>query len=537
MIRRKLIIASVFCVATSAFGQLQFLPMEHYYKDRTFAPNPTNDSLVNQGNTNAAPTFFPVLEADSYSLKALANAKANRKWLGRKLFDEHFFEYQNDAFSIALDPILDVSMGRDRRDVNNKNYFRNTRGVSVSGTVGDYFGFYSTLRENQQRFVDYQRSYILSRGEYYPNNSGVYAIDNGFVPGAARTKDFKIDAFDFAYVTGGVVVRPNKNMTISFGNTPMFIGAGHRSLFLSDHSNMAPHLRFSLKLHDKLHAEVVYAQHLNLVRTQMFNSGTERFYEKKGFTVSYLTYTPIKSLQISLFEGTTWQRWTSSEIKRAHPLFYNPVPLVNPLIQGLRHERSNTVLGLNTVWSVLPWLHLYGQIAVDDFKNLKPAVQGGARFANAFGVQNLHAVLEVNVVPETFYQHDDSRLNYIHNNTPLAHPMGAGFVEVLGRLNYEWKRVGFSATANIYKTNYFATVNGYFAVPLLPVNNPSTNNPLESYIGIGQVDVFYRFNRKNNLQIFASVLYRQARATGFKNETLFLNGGLRILLSNQYFDF
>jgi hypothetical protein len=192
---------------------------------------------------------------------------------------------------------------------------------------------------------------------------------------------------------------------------------------------------------------------------------------------------------------------------------------------------------LNTVWSVLPWLHLYGQIAVDDFKNLKPAVQGGARFANAFGVQNLHAVLEVNVVPETFYQHDDSRLNYIHNNTPLAHPMGAGFVEVLGRLNYEWKRVGFSATANIYKTNYFATVNGYFAVPMLPVNNPSTNNPLESYIGIGQVDVFYRFNRKNNLQIFASVLYRQARATGFKNETLFLNGGLRILLSNQYFDF
>lgn len=537
MIKCNFAISAFLFTTTIAFGQIRFLPMEHYYKDRTFVDNSATATTSDLKKASSSPTFFPVLEADSYSLEALTNAKASRKWVGRKLFDQHFFEYNDGAFSIAFDPIIDVSLGRDQRDIDNKRYFRNTRGVSVSGTVGDYFGFYSTLRENQQRFVDYQRSYILLRGEYYPNNSGDYVRTNGFVPGAARTKEFDTDAFDFAYVTGGVVVRLSKEFTISLGNSPMFIGAGHRSLFLSDHSNMAPHFRFSMKLNEKWHTEVVYAQHLNLVRTQMFNTGTERFYEKKGFTLSYLTYTPISSLKISFFEGTSWQRWTSSEIKRVHPLFYNPIPLVNPLFQGLRHERSNTVLGLNTIWTASPWLFLYGQIAVDDFERFKPAFQGGARFANAFRVKNLHALLEVNAVPETFYQHENPRLNYIHNNMPLAHPMGAGFFEVLGRLNYEWKRIGFSASANLYKTNYSVDANNFFAVPLLPVNNLSGNNSFQSYIGIGQMDVFYRFNRKNNLQLFASVLYRQARTTGIKNETFFLNIGLRTLLSNQYFDF
>jgi hypothetical protein len=525
----------------NGIAQLRFIPMAEYYKDRAFISTTKEED----GKTYKTPTFFPVLEGAYYTVSDLDTNSERRTWLGRKLFDEHFFQYQNNEYFISIDPIVNFSMGRDRRDTDNKTYFHNTRGIRVTGGIGKYFGFYSTLQENQARFVDYQSRYIQWRGEYYPTSSGNFVRTNGFVPGAARTKDFKGDGFDFAFVTGGIIVQPNQNLTISLGNGPMFVGAGYRSLFLSDHSNMAPHLRFSIQLHEKLHAEVIYAQHLNLVRTQLFNTGTEAFYQKKGFTARYLTYTPSEKVQLSLFEGTSWQRWTDTEALRAHSLFFNPIPLINPAVLGLRHERSNTVLGLNAVLRPLKWLHLYSQIAIDDFKNLKPALQAGLRFTQPFGIKQLHALIEVNRVPETFYQHDNTRLNYIHNNTALAHPMGAGFTEILGRMSYEWRRIGIMVSGNLYQTVYF-TQSNFYGTPLLaekkpPQPNPSGGAPLppvESVIALGQFDLFYRFNRKNNLQLFASVLYRDARARGgFQHETLFFNLGVRTNLSNQYFDF
>lgn len=535
-----LILISLYSI--NSIAQLRFVPMAQYYKDKTFI------STSHDGNEKAykTPTFFPVLEGEYFTVSEIDTNSEKRTWIGRKLFDEHFFQYQNSEYFITIDPIINFSLGRDLRDADNKSYFQNTRGIRVTGGIGKYFGFYSTLQENQARFVDYQTTYIRWRGEYYPTASGNFARTNGFVPGAARTKDFKGDGFDFAFVTGGILVQPTKNLTISLGNGPMFVGAGYRSLFLSDHSNMAPHLRFSFQLHKKLHAEVIYAQHLNLVRTKLFNTGTEAFYQKKGFTARYLTYTPTQKLQISLFEGTSWQRWTDTEALRAHALFFNPVPVINPVVLGLRHERSNSVLGLNAVFNPIKWLHLYTQIAFDDFKNLKPALQAGLRVTQPFGIQNLHALVEVNHVPETFYQHENRRLNYIHNNTPLAHPMGAGFNEILARLNYEWRRVGISVSGNVYQTKYFANAN-FYGTPLLAEKNPPHLNPpqggtpippVDCVIAIGQFDFFYRFNSKNNLQIFASALYRNARARGgFQHETMFFNFGIRTNLSNQYFDF
>jgi hypothetical protein len=525
-------------------AQLRFIPLEQFYRDRTFL-EPSNEGSSNTKKAHRVPTFFPVLETEYHNVSSIDTTKNRSTWFGRKLFDEHFFQNVSDEYFVSIDPIVNLSAGRDRRDINQASYFQNTRGIRVTGGIGRYFGFYSTLQENQARFVDYKSAYIKWRGEYYPTSSGNFVRTNGFVPGAARTKDFKTDGFDFAFVTGGIIIQAARDFTISLGNGPMFVGAGYRSLFLSDHSNMAPSLRFSIKLHDKLHAEIIYAQHLNLVRTQLINVGTEAFYQKKGFTAKYITYTPVKQFQISLFEGTSWQRWTDTEALRAHSLIFNPLPLINPAILGLKHQRSNTVLGLNAVYSPLSWLHIYSQIAIDNFKNPTPALQAGIRITEPFGINNLHAILEANIVPETFYQHDNSRLNYIHNNTALAHPMGAGFNEILGRLNYEFRRIGFSLSGNLYQTIYY-TQSNFYGTPLLAVAKPPQPNPsggppvppVESVIALGQIDFYYRFNRKNNLQIFASALYRDARARGgFQDQTLFFNFGIRTLLSNQYFDF
>jgi hypothetical protein len=195
------------------------------------------------------------------------------------------------------------------------------------------------------------------------------------------------------------------------------------------------------------------------------------------------------------------------------------------------------VLGLQGVWSVTDWMHAYTQIAIDDFETIKPALQAGIRFSEPFRIENLHALVEFNYVPETFYSHNNKRLTYTHNNMLLGHPMGAGFQEVLGRVNYEYKRFGISVAGNLMFTNYNPQTKIYGTPVLVIQYNPPTPSE-NAVVAFGQVDFLYRFNRKNNLQIFASALYRQARATGgFKHETLFFNLGIRTPLFNQYFDY
>lgn len=530
------IILIIFGTNQNLTAQLRLLPLEHFYRDRVFGVTLEPDStktIKNQSSNFGA--FFPVLESESYQVRQLNRPTNRTTWFGRKLFDEHFYEYQNDEFFVTFDILANLSIGRDLRDPDNKNYFINTRGVHVNGGIGKYFGFFSNLRENQARYLDYQVNELRKGGQTIIASNGNQVQSGAFVSGGARTKGFKGDGFDFAYVTGGVLFMPVKNLVLSFGNNPIFIGAGHRSLFYSDHSNMFPHLRTSWRLNRFFNAEIIYAQHLNLIRMELNTPRTERLFEKKGFTVKYINFTPIKSLQLSLFEGTSWLRYDNDNIEQVHPLYYNPLPLLNTAILSQQGERHKTILGGQILWNPFRSLHLYSQIAYDEAFVSDPSIQIGTRLAEPFRVRNLHVLLEANRIPETAYRHNNPRLNYINNNISLAHPMGVGVDEIVGRINYEWKRIGISVQANAIRSVQ-NTVNGVNGIPLAPRPVPSNANFQEVVIGFGQIDLLYRFNKRSNLQVFTTVLFRQERISGNINETFYLGFGMRTPLSNRYFD-
>lgn len=517
-------------------AQLSFLPLEHYYRDRVFGGAKFEDTLSQRTyETKNFGAFFPVLESQSYRLSHLEKNRERNTWLGRKLFNEHFFEYSNEEFFITMDFLGDVSLGKDFRDSLNKRYFYNSRGVQVSGGIGKYFGFFSNLRENQARFLDYQVKELRKGGPINVNSQGNMGQGGAFVSGANRTKPFKVDAFDFAYVTGGLIFQPHKKVTMTFGNNPLFIGAGHRSLFYSDHSNMFTHLRIQFELTDWFNAQVVYGQQFNNIRMSLFTPGTERLSEKKGYTLKYLNFTPFKSLQISLFEGTSWLRYDNDNIGRVHPLFYNPISFINPAVLNLQGERSHTILGAQLIFNPVNCLHLYSQIASNDLKTRDQALQLGLRLSEPFKIRDLHFLIEANRIPESSYRHANPRLNYINNNVSLAHPIGTGVDEILMRVSYEWKRIGINVQSNAIKTVQ-NTQNGVNGISLAPI---TTNNNIvyqESIIGFGQVDLFYRFNRKSNAQVFTTFIYRQERVSGKTNETVYFGIGMRTALSNRYFD-
>jgi len=536
-------LVSLLCllIVVNSFAQQRFFPMQHFYKDRLFhyVLSDTQDSISGMTThttfSYTGSSFFPETEQNTYRLRQLSNDDKQRKWVGRKLFQEHFFEIKGKDYFITIDPIVDFSIGRDLRDVQTVNYYQNTRGIEIKGDILDNISFFTNIRENQQRFVGYQTDYIEKHGEYYPGANG-YAQQNGVIPGAARTKPFKDGGFDFAYVTGAITYRPFKQIGISMGNNMHFVGAGYRSVLLSDHSANAPYARVSYQINEKLSGEVVYSQQLNLLRTEIQTEGTERFYEKKGFTVHYFTYKPIRNISISLFESTVWDRGDSTEIRRVNGWYYNPVPIVNTAVLGTKGNRTNTLLGLNVLAKLPINMHLYGQFALDDFSQLTPAYQLGFRWSQPFNVRDLFLQGEFNAVPKGFYSHPNSRLNFTHNNLPLMHPFGSGFNELVGRLSYEWKRIGIATRTNMYFTR-LDPVSSQYGEQLYVVPIGFSGVEEKGKILIQQIDLTYRFNRMNNLQMFATLLYRTTRFPSQANETFYVGFGLRTQLSNHYFDF
>jgi hypothetical protein len=520
----------------NVLAQLTYLPLDQYYRDRTFGvtlEGESNQNFKNQPYRFGG--FFPAFEHQSFQLSAL-NASQNRgTWLGRKLFDEHFFEFKNDEVFINFDILADLSIGRDSQDPMNKQYYYNTRGIQVNGGIGKYFGFFSTLRENQARFLDYQVKELRKGGTISTTQNGNLTQGGAFVSGAGRTKPFQDNAYDFAFVTGALFVKPSKNLIITFGNNPLFIGAGHRSLFYSDHSNMFPHVRFSWEISKYINAQIVYAQHNNLIKMALNTPGTERLFEKKGYTLKYINFIPFKSLQFSLFEGSSWLRYDNNNIERVHPLYYNPIPFLNPAILGQKGTNAHILLGMQAIWNVWHSIHLYSQFAFDNIGVSDPSVQVGMRFSEPLKIKNLHLQFEANRIPAAAYQHENRRLNYINNNVSLAHPLGAGVEEILGRINYEWKRIGFLAQANIIRTvqNTQNSVNG---IPLTPLTISIDASYTPTIIGFTQFDLFYRFNKRSNLQIFTSMIYRRESLTNQTNNTLYFGFGMRTALSNRYFD-
>lgn len=535
---KKIFVFVLLFIGLNLNAQERFYPMQSFYKDRLYHwVIPSTDTSL------ATPTvfsynggsFFPETERQTMRIEQLNLSVINRKWFGRKLLNEHFAEIKGKDYFITIDPIIDVSSGRNLNDIEPVNYYQNTRGIEVKGDILDNISFFSNLRETQQLFLDYQSDYIASYGEYYPGWNG-YHQQNGVVPGAGRTKPFKVGAYDFAYVTGAVTYRPLKQLGISVGNNMHFVGSGYRSILLSDHGSNAPYVRFSYAVSKKLTGESVYAQHLNLLRSTLTSGGTETMYEKKGYTAHYVTYKPTTNISISVFEGTVWDRGDSIEIRRVHGMYYNPIPVANSAILGTKGNRSSSIVGLNLLARLPFHVHLYGQFALDDFKDTKPAYQLGFRWSQPFNITDLFVQGEYNVVPLGFYGHQNTRLNYIHNNLPLAHPFGSGFSELVGRISYEWKRIGLSSKTNMYSTT-FDPLAQQFGDPLYVVNKPQYGEAEEGRILIQQLELLYRFNRKSNLQLFATVLYRASRFASQAHDTFYVGFGFRTQLSNHYFDF
>jgi len=508
-----IIIILFFCFQLVA--QNNTIPISSFYKDQLYAPQ-------KKGNYSGG-DFLPISE-NEYNLPAfIADSSKQYYQVSTILFKKHLIELKGEDYYFTISPVMNLAVGKNKDDDSlAPKKFQNTRGFVVEGDFFKNVSFSSSFYENQARFTEYQSTYFRSLGELYPAGNG-YSAQNAVVPSGARTKPFKVDGYDYAFAFGNIIYKVNKRITLKTGNDQHFIGAGYRSLLLSDNSLNTPYIQGNIKISDKLSFVYLRARMLNLLR-RPYTSSAEAYYEPKGFSVNYLTYKANEKLVLSLFDGGVWSKGDSISSKKVNGMFYNPIPFLNGSI--VEKEDLFSLTGLNVSYAVTDRLKCYGQLATSDFKST--GYQLGIRFYNFASFKKALLQLEYNNVPSSLYLANNSRLSYSNGNLPLAHVKGNGFQEFVGRINYEYQRFYIDVKLVLYTLkDHQNTVLNAFANDKSIVSGNIQHHTYE---------IGYRFNKKINLQVFGSYLYRQDNATS-SPITQFFSVGIRTGLINHYNDF
>ena len=137
------------------FAQTAPLPLNHNY---TNLYEHSLHHLSSQVHTDFKPFNQFQLSSIRDSVIDEMITDENKTWLGRKLFNEHLVNLEKPDYSLYVDPAIEFRIGKEAN--NGKTLFTNTRGFTLSGTIGKKFAFSSDFYENQALFPTYINNWI-----------------------------------------------------------------------------------------------------------------------------------------------------------------------------------------------------------------------------------------------------------------------------------------------------------------------------------------------------------------------------------------
>lgn len=552
---RKLLAILFSSAAVSAIAQQSQIPLEHEYMNRLERylsdPNvkfhtsvkPYLESEVleaipyeawgEMGIADYNENFVP--KVDSIGRVVLQKGKEGVSF-GIKRGD--LLQFQKDKFYLGINPIVDFSVGYDLSAKD--TYIGSQYGAQMNAHLGKKvsLGFaYRGLSENTS--------------EYIRN----LAADRGVLPGfgkvswdgtAMRSKDFN----------GYISFKPAKFMNIQAGYGKNFWGDGYRSLFISDYAPSYPYVA--------LHANfwrIKYSYLFNVMKDGSTANAQNGFDFKTKYSVFHMVSVDVaKWFEFSFFEGVVWEHGDSSGTRGVEWNYLNPVVFFRP-VEFAIGSPDNITLGMNMKFKLSKHANIYTQLLLDDldikfarlgkgFYRNKFAIQAGIKTFDLFKVPMLDLQLEVNAVRPYVFAHKVPAQNYTHMNLPLAHPLGANFLEFLAILRYEKNNFYGSAKlqiakqgrdskynptehkgSNIYRTDFDISPNLDFAY------NNSFLQGVKTNIMNAEIRAGYRLNPRTNLSAELILNYRKLSSDEAEQKNTFVGVGLRANLFNRYRDF
>ena len=451
-------------------------------------------------------------------------------WAYQKLFNEHLIDVKGKNSTFYADLLPDFDLGRD---FSGKLTTSTTSlGLQIGGTAGDKF-FYNVS--------GYLSSAVV------PDYLATYVNQVGIVPGQAYAKTYRDNGYDWKYITATASYTPVKYLNITAGRDKTFVGDGYRSLFLSDYASPYPFLKLTGTL-GNVRYMVMYAYFNDPI--DLDASGNDR---KKWGVFHYLDWNVSKRLSLGFYDSVIWYDTDDAGHSRGFEVTYlNPVTFLRPL-EASNGSPDNALIGFSAKYKLSDGLTAYGQFMLDEFQakqfftddgssRNKYGYQIGFRGANLFSVKGLNFLVETNNVKPYTYSERGPVLNYAENGEPLAHPWGANFRELVGLLNYSYKRFDFSGEADY--GHYGLDINGldYGKDPFFDYTTPAKTEG--NYIGQGlttnmiylEGKIAYVLNPKYNLRIELGGIIRDEKNSQFNDKTSMITIGLRSSFRDLYTD-
>ena len=520
------------------------VPFTHTYYARF-------DDEMNAIGTNSHTGAKPFLYSDVaryYDIKAEKEslAKDTDSWLGRKLYNEHLVEIQGKDYWFTVDPILDLQVGQDG-EAEFSSTWNNTRGVFIQAGLGKRLNLTASVYESQGRFANYFNQYAESLKAFGP--------DPAIIPGRGIAKRFKDNSYDYPVAEAYLSYTPADFLNVQFGHGKNFIGDGYRSLLQSDVSSPYPFLKLNATFW-----KIKYTSTWMWLKDVRPEVVVDDAFLTKYMANHYLSWNVSKRLNIGLFESVVW----ADTNNRGFDVNYlNPIIFFRAIEFQTGQGAGNAILGLTSKYKWNNKVNLYGQFILDEFslnditggdkswKN-KFGYQLGAKYFNAFDVDNLLLQAEYNQVRPYTYSHNTQILNYANFNQPMAHLWGSNFKELvlIGRYNY--KRWFADAKLILGKRGLdFNTVEDSFSYGgdiYRDYNDRDADTGIE--IGRGnktnsfmtEIQAGYVLNPTTNLKLFTNIIFRDFNPeaitpTSMDSNTLWFSIGVRTDLFNWYNDF
>lgn len=462
------------------------------------------------------------------------------RWLFNSVFNDHTFNFsdkENDKYSFIINPLADLRLGTSS-DLDNIP-FTNARGLQIMGHIGKNMTFYSDFYENQARFAGYVNQQVN---------------EDLVVPGQGFPKKFDSvfsdeKSFDFAYATGNITYQPNEFFNFQFGHGKNFIGEGYRSLLLSDNAFNYPYLRIKTSFW-KINYVNLFTQMQDIVGPT-YNTAS---FDKKYVVSHYFSINATKNFNIGLYESVVYQDSTQTFDLN----FLNPIILYRPIEFAVGSRKGNALLGMTMSYKIKKKMMIYGQIMLDEFK-FEEVFKGDGWWANKYAFQlgfksydfitpGLNVRTELNYARPFTYTHRTTGRNYGHYNQPLAHPLGANFIESVNIATYQKGRwlgevemmfalqgrdsLGTNVGSDVFLP-YDTRENDYGNETLQGIR--STTFYLDAKVG-------YLINPRTNLRAEFGMTYRtftpELETTDLSSQnTTYIYFGITTALTNKYYDF
>lgn len=456
---------------------------------------------------------------------------SSQSWLKRKWKSESLVNYRGDGYVYLLDPLFNFSFGQNS---NGTTLYTNTRGARIMGLIGNKVAFETKLFLSEERVPDYMDS--LGRASR--------VLPGRFVFGNTGS------LYQFAYVAGYLSYSPSRNFNLQLGYDRQFIGEGYRSVLLSDYAPPFPYF--------KLTTEAGPIRYTNLY-TQMIDNRSPRISRMLGKPSKYVIMHQFeirlsKRLQLGVFQSVvTAARDTSGNYRGFDFQYLNPIIFLTPVEFSLGSP-DNTLLGSSFKFKLSSNDQLYGQLLLDELKFSeffkqrgwwanKYSLQLGYKSYRFAGVDGLFARFEGNLVRPYTYSHWGPEQSYVHNNLPLAHPLGSNFAEVLTQWRYKKNRWLVNAQLHY-------AITGSDTAGLNYGNEPDKNhdlyvNAFNNEIGQGlrhdwyfaELRASYLLNPSTNMRLELSISHRGMTNRPSQNGETWMMFTFATRLENFYQEF